>query len=148
MNRRDALKLLAGLPLLVFLKPEAVEASDKFKQAQLELIETIKKIEPNGEIFFDIVEELPRPKAVPGKDLMIEFENGARIQGCYDLQSGDEPVTRGVHIARWNGAGGSWESTDSGQTWTQTGFAPVYTGEVEIVEGEELWLKWNSNSNP
>lgn len=42
MNRRDALKLLAGLPLLGFLKPEAVEADNP--------------------IFFDIVEESREPK--------------------------------------------------------------------------------------
>lgn len=60
MNRREALKLLAGIPFLGLLKPEAVEAPDKFKQAQLDLIETIKKIEPDGKLFFDIVEEPPR----------------------------------------------------------------------------------------
>lgn len=31
MNRRDALKLLGGLPLLAFLKPEAVEVKAKRK---------------------------------------------------------------------------------------------------------------------
>lgn len=56
MNRRTFLKSLAGLPFLSLVKPE-----DKFKQAQIDLIETIKEIEPYGKPFFDIVEDT-RPK--------------------------------------------------------------------------------------
>lgn len=95
MNRRDFLGLLAGLPLLGFMKPEVVEATEE-----------------------------------------ISTEDSLTVRFNYP-----EPwaESEGGKLVRWNGAGDSWESNDSGKTWTQMGFRPT----LEIQPDGVLYVSGN-----
>lgn len=94
MNRRDALKLLAGLPLLGFLKPEP-----------------------------------KRRESLVGADI-------PNYEGCYDLQSGDEPITRGIHTSNY----GSLYISPNGTLYVNGAFVNP------PISNEEYRARWNEAS--
>ena len=105
MNRRDfikgSVKLLAAIPALALLKPEAVEAKSVDYSPSLDYIDASK------EIFRGISDGLE----ASGKDLL------EATRPVVEAMAGQQ--------VRWNGAGDSWESVDGGKTWNQTGFRPT-----------------------
>lgn len=92
MNRRDFIKALVGVPLLGLLKPEEVEIADDFKQCQPELIETIKEIDSDGRIFFDI--------AAIDQELSFGPDDAIYVGGAFVIP---EIITNDEYWARWNG---------------------------------------------
>lgn len=101
MNRRDALKLLAGLPLLGFLKPEAVEA-DTILSDWAEPKEEGVNLYDGGEIGIMPTGEytnLVKWNGAGDSTLAIGPDGTLYIGGAFV----NPPISNDEYLATWNG---------------------------------------------
>ena len=88
-----------------------------------------------------------------------EIEGSNTFSGL-DVPSIDDPLTTALaptvtqQLVKWNGAGDSWETIDSEETWVHTNsgfsFGPdnmIYVGGAfvnpSLVTNDEYWASWN-----
>lgn len=110
MNRRDALKLLAGLPLLGFLKPEAVEAITTEPEQGRVLTGYATKMEisaDEGLTWTDVSPDIQSSAIGPDGAIYIGDNGTIYVNGAFV----NPPISNDEYWARWNGE--SWEKTEA-----------------------------------